>query len=108
MLKFCFLLGKDVARVQIKRVPCTITSMTFFDRLLDSNNNIVCNGTDIDGNRTIRQCMESYKNGIYIADNLKMVCNIYALTSLIELKFWGSKKKKLSTTNFTYAFIFGK
>lgn len=47
--------------------------MTFFDKLLDPNNNIVCRGTDKDGNHTIRQCMEVYKNGIYVNNNLKMV-----------------------------------
>lgn len=48
--------------------------MTFFDRILDPANNIVCDGTDKDGNYMIRQCMEVYKNSMYIANNLKMVC----------------------------------
>lgn len=48
--------------------------MTFFDKILDPVNNIVCNGTDKNGNCMIRQCMEVHKNGMYIANNLKMVC----------------------------------
>lgn len=47
--------------------------MTFFDKILDSDNNIVCNHTDKDENCVIRGCMEVYKDGLYINNNLKMV-----------------------------------
>lgn len=70
---FYFFIGSNVAKVQIEKISCTETSMTFFDKLLNSDNNIVCKGTDKDGNCAIRQCMEVYNNGIYIANNLKMV-----------------------------------
>lgn len=69
---FCYV-GSNVAKVQTEQIPCTITSMTFFDKLLDKNNNIVCSGTDNDGNHQIRQCEEVFKNGLYITNNLKMV-----------------------------------
>lgn len=68
----CYL-GSNVTKVQTEKIPCNITSMTFFDKLLDPNNNIVCSGTDKDGNHPIRQCEEVFKNGLYIANNLKMV-----------------------------------
>lgn len=47
--------------------------MAFFDKLLNPNNNIVCRGINKDGYHTIRQCMEVYKNSIYMNNNLKMV-----------------------------------
>ncbi|XP_025424359.1 uncharacterized protein C11orf70-like isoform X2 [Sipha flava] len=65
--------GNNVNRVQTETIPCSVTSMMFFDRLLDPKNNIVCSGTDNDGNHRIRQCMEVFKNGIYISNKLKMM-----------------------------------
>lgn len=66
--------GSNIARVQTKSIPCTVTSMAFFDKLLDPNNGIVCfSGTGDDGIHTIHQCMEVYKNGIYISNKLKMM-----------------------------------
>ncbi|XP_025199331.1 uncharacterized protein C11orf70 homolog isoform X2 [Melanaphis sacchari] len=66
--------GNNVAKVQTKSIPCTVTSMKFFDKLLDPNNGIVCNnGTGDDGNHAIHQCMEVLKNGIYISNKLKMM-----------------------------------
>ncbi|XP_050442531.1 cilia- and flagella-associated protein 300-like [Adelges cooleyi] len=77
-------LEDKVAKVKIEEVPCTVTSMAFFDRLLDSQNNVVCNGQDKEDNHLIRLCMEDYKHGIYITNNLKMMllddeCEEYAL-----------------------------
>lgn len=75
ILFLLFYLGSNVVNVKTEVIPCTVTSMMFFDKLLNPKNNIVCNGTDKDGNHTIRQCLEVCKNGMYIANNLKMVNN---------------------------------
>ncbi|XP_026809487.1 cilia- and flagella-associated protein 300 isoform X1 [Rhopalosiphum maidis] len=79
--------GSNVTRVQTESIPCTVTSMAFFDKLLDPNKGIVCcNGTGDDGNHTIHQCMEVFKNDIYISNKLKMMlfedeCDEYFLYS---------------------------
>ncbi|CAH1713582.1 unnamed protein product [Aphis gossypii] len=66
--------GSNIARVQTESIPCTVTSMAFFDKLLDPNNGIVCfSGTGDDGIHAIHQCMEVCKNGIYISNKLKMM-----------------------------------
>lgn len=69
-------IGSNVAKVLTEKIPCTVVSMAFFDKLLDANNNIVCNGRgspDDTGDHQIRQCMEVQKNGKYIVNNLQMV-----------------------------------
>ncbi|XP_060863401.1 cilia- and flagella-associated protein 300-like isoform X1 [Metopolophium dirhodum] len=84
---FSQFVGSDVAKVQTESIPCNVTSMTFFDRLLDPNNGIVsCSGSGDDDNHAIRQCMEVFKDGMYISNKLKMMlfedeCEEYLLYS---------------------------
>ncbi|XP_063979114.1 cilia- and flagella-associated protein 300-like [Diachasmimorpha longicaudata] len=51
--------------VEINPIPCTVLSMSFFEKLQDPENNIVCNS----GN--IRQKYEEQIDGIFVADNLR-------------------------------------
>lgn len=62
--------------MQTEKIPCTVTSMIYFDKLIDPKNNIVCNDTNKGDNHMIRQCMETYKNGMYINNNLQKVSKI--------------------------------
>ncbi|EEB10918.1 conserved hypothetical protein [Pediculus humanus corporis] len=56
---------EDIDHVYTEIVPCTISSMTFFDRILKEENKII----RIDG--VIRNCLDDYKNGFLIADELR-------------------------------------
>ncbi|XP_050542538.1 cilia- and flagella-associated protein 300 isoform X4 [Daktulosphaira vitifoliae] len=78
------LLDCEITRVKVEEISCVITSMDFFDKLLNPINNIVSHGKDREGNTLIRQCEEVSKNGIYITNVLKKVllddeCEEYSL-----------------------------
>lgn len=53
--------------VEIKQIPCSIMSMTFFDKLKNLDNNII----HAMGN--IRQKFDDFVDGILVSDNLRAV-----------------------------------
>lgn len=59
--------GLIASDIEIKQIPCSITSMAFFDKLKDSNNNIV-NDSD-----HIRQRFDIEIDGILVSNNLRGV-----------------------------------
>lgn len=59
--------GFSANKVEIKQVPCSIVSMSIFDRLKDPANNIVYESG------RIRQRFDVEINGIMVSDNLRSV-----------------------------------
>ncbi|XP_014288773.2 cilia- and flagella-associated protein 300 [Halyomorpha halys] len=57
-------IGIPAAKVEYEPVAATQTSMAFFDRILDRNNNMTR------PNGEIRQCFEDKREGFYIDDNI--------------------------------------
>ncbi|KAK0171719.1 hypothetical protein PV328_005137 [Microctonus aethiopoides] len=77
------LAGLIASDIEIKQIPCSITSMAFFDKLKDSNNNIV-NDSD-----HIRQRFDIEIDGILVSNNLRGMlldtdCDEYNLYSKDE------------------------
>lgn len=65
--------------VVIEPVPCTVTSLEFFDRLLDPANGVVnrC------GDGGIRGCFEEVFDNFLVADELRQVGSDFALGNII-------------------------
>ena len=55
----------NVARIEVENVACTITSMSFFDRLKTEG--------VIRESGSIRKCLDEYRDGFQIADELRRV-----------------------------------
>lgn len=74
-----------IVNIEMNIIPCSISSMSFFDRILDENNKIV---------RTegcIRQCLDDVIDGFTVSDELRKVSrkkiDIKIILKLINLIF---------------------
>lgn len=56
-----------IEKINMEVVPCTVSTMAFFDRILDEENQIVR------GEGNIRHCLEDIVDGFLVADQLRKV-----------------------------------
>lgn len=58
---------ENIVKIEAQTVPCTVSSMSFFDRIQNERNKI------IRGEGNIRQCLDDVIDGFLVSDELRKV-----------------------------------